>query len=76
MCNHPHIVRLYGSRQDAANQYLLLEYASGGELFDRIGMMSIFDFITKIRNLFSQLLSVTEGSLVHPVLAQMSRMFN
>jgi serine/threonine protein kinase len=37
MCNHQNIIRLYGSRQDADYQYLILEYASGGELFDRIG---------------------------------------
>ena len=37
MCNHPNIIRLYGSRQDDNSVYLLLEYASGGELFDRIG---------------------------------------
>lgn len=36
MLNHERIVKYYGSRKDGKIQYLFLEYASGGELFDRI----------------------------------------
>lgn len=36
MCSHPHIVKLYGSRVHNDMHYLMLEYACGGELFDRI----------------------------------------
>ncbi|XP_067947691.1 serine/threonine-protein kinase Chk1-like [Watersipora subatra] len=36
ICNHDNIIRMYGTREDATSVYMLLEYASGGELFDRI----------------------------------------
>ncbi|XP_050416175.1 serine/threonine-protein kinase Chk1 [Patella vulgata] len=36
MLNHETIIKFYGSRQDENMQYIFLEYASGGELFDRI----------------------------------------
>jgi len=36
MLNHDNIIRFYGSRKDGLTEYLFLEYASGGELFDRI----------------------------------------
>ena len=35
--DHENIIRLYGSRQEGPIEYLFLEYACGGELFDRIG---------------------------------------
>ena len=38
MLNHEKIIKYYGSRKDGKIQYLFLEYASGGELFDRIGL--------------------------------------
>lgn len=34
--NHPNIIKFYGSRQEGDRQYIFLEYAAGGELFDRI----------------------------------------
>ena len=37
MVNHESIIRFYGQRKCNNFQYLFLEYASGGELFDRIG---------------------------------------
>ena len=37
MLQDVHIIRFYGSRTDGDKQYLFLEYASGGELFDKIG---------------------------------------
>jgi serine/threonine protein kinase len=37
MLHDVHIIRFYGSRTDGDKQYLFLEYASGGELFDKIG---------------------------------------
>ncbi|CAH1263829.1 CHEK1 [Branchiostoma lanceolatum] len=36
MMNNSHIIRFYGHRKDGTLNYLFLEYASGGELFDRI----------------------------------------
>lgn len=37
MLSHEHIIKFYGFRKDGHVQYLFLEYACGGELFDRIG---------------------------------------
>ena len=37
MLSHESIVKFYGYRKSGTRQYLFLEYASGGELFDRIG---------------------------------------
>lgn len=34
---HPSIIKFYGQRQCKDYYYIFLEYASGGELFDRIG---------------------------------------
>lgn len=34
---HPHILRFFGQRSQGDIEYIFLEYASGGELFDRIG---------------------------------------
>ncbi|XP_046853378.1 serine/threonine-protein kinase Chk1-like [Xenia sp. Carnegie-2017] len=36
MLQDVHIIRFYGSRTDGDQQFLFLEYASGGELFDKI----------------------------------------
>ncbi|KAJ8315946.1 hypothetical protein KUTeg_005960 [Tegillarca granosa] len=38
MVNHETIIKFYGFRKDGKLQYLFLEYACGGELFDRIGL--------------------------------------
>lgn len=35
---HPYILRYFGTRRQNDIEYIFLEYASGGELFDRIGM--------------------------------------
>ena len=37
MLKHESIIKFYGFRKDDNIQYIFLEYASGGELFDRIG---------------------------------------
>jgi serine/threonine-protein kinase Chk1 len=37
MLTDPHIVRYYGQRREGNVEYIFLEYAAGGELFDRIG---------------------------------------
>lgn len=34
--NHPNIIQFYGNRRDKNTEFMFLEYASGGELFDRI----------------------------------------
>ena len=37
MLRHDHVVRYYGERKVGPFLYIFLEYADGGELFDRIG---------------------------------------
>lgn len=37
MLKDDHIVKFYGQRTCGCVHYLFLEYADGGELFDRIG---------------------------------------
>ena len=37
MLNDPHVIRFYGRRENGDFEFIFLEYASGGELFDRIG---------------------------------------
>ncbi|XP_033758594.1 serine/threonine-protein kinase Chk1-like [Pecten maximus] len=36
MLNHDNVIKFFGFRKNGNMQYLFLEYASGGELFDRI----------------------------------------
>ena len=38
MLRHDNIIRYYGQRMRDNLTYLFLEYADGGELFDRIGL--------------------------------------
>lgn len=35
---HSHILRYFGTRRQNDIEFIFLEYAAGGELFDRIGM--------------------------------------
>jgi len=37
MLKHESVIKFFGFRKDDNVQYIFLEYASGGELFDRIG---------------------------------------
>ena len=37
MLKHSNVVKFFGQRTQGNMHYLLLEYADGGELFDRIG---------------------------------------
>ena len=37
MLRHSNVVKFFGQRTQGNTHYLLLEYADGGELFDRIG---------------------------------------
>lgn len=37
MLSDPHILQFYGNRRQGHIEYIFLEYAAGGELFDRIG---------------------------------------
>lgn len=39
--HHPNIIQLYGKREDGNKVYMFLEYASGGELFNKIGKVSL-----------------------------------
>ena len=34
--DHPHIIKLYETFEDAINIYLVMELCEGGELFDKI----------------------------------------
>lgn len=38
---HSNILRFFGKRSQGTIEYIFLEYAAGGELFDRIGKKSI-----------------------------------
>lgn len=42
MLNDPYIIRYFGQREDNGIGYIFLEYAPGGELFDRIGNINYF----------------------------------
>lgn len=37
LLNDPHIIKYYGQRTEESVGYIFLEYAPGGELFDKIG---------------------------------------
>lgn len=37
MLRHPNIIRFYGKRQELQQEYIFMEYAAGGELFNKIG---------------------------------------
>ena len=39
MMVHENIIKFYGQRKSNNKQYIFLEYARGGELFDRIGTL-------------------------------------
>lgn len=39
MLHDVHVIRFYGQRTEGKKQYLFLECADGGELFDRIGRL-------------------------------------
>lgn len=36
--SHENVIRYFGHRKEDSVEYIFLEYATGGELFDRIGM--------------------------------------
>jgi serine/threonine-protein kinase Chk1 len=37
LLTHPNILKFFGKRTQGTIEYIFLEYAAGGELFDRIG---------------------------------------
>lgn len=41
MLQDTHILRFFGKRSQGHTEYIFLEYAAGGELFDRIGKLQI-----------------------------------
>ena len=45
MLNDLHIIRFYGRRENGNFEFIFLEYAAGGELFDRIGMILIIKYM-------------------------------
>lgn len=36
--DHPNVIKYFGRRQEPTKEYIFLEYASGGELFQLIGI--------------------------------------
>ena len=54
--DHPNILRIYEFYQDDTNYYLITEYCSGGELYDRIIDMKNFSE-AKAAQLMRQILS-------------------
>ncbi|CAK86645.1 unnamed protein product (macronuclear) [Paramecium tetraurelia] len=66
--DHPHIVKLYELYQDEQNYYLITEYLSGGELFDRIKKMSYFSerkAASFMRDILSAVVYCHEQNIVH-----------
>lgn len=55
---HPHILRFFGQRSQGDIEYIFLEYAAGGELFDRIGELIII-IIKEIRFIYIYYLLIT-----------------
>lgn len=59
MLSNPNIIQYFGQRSEKSMEYIFLEYASGGELFDRIepdvGMP-----LRQARRYFKQLISAVE----------------
>lgn len=57
--SNPHIIKYFGQRSEDTHEYIFLEYASGGELFDKIepdyGMP-----VKECRKYFRQLISAVE----------------
>lgn len=45
MLQDTHILRFFGKRSQGHTEYIFLEYAAGGELFDRIGKYYLILFI-------------------------------
>lgn len=45
MLSNPNIIQYFGKRSEPNMEYIFLEYASGGELFDRIGKIYILCII-------------------------------
>jgi serine/threonine-protein kinase Chk1 len=45
MLSNPYIIQYFGQRSESNIEYIFLEYASGGELFDRIGNLYIYIYI-------------------------------
>jgi tRNA A-37 threonylcarbamoyl transferase component Bud32 len=66
--DHPNICKLYDIYQDAHNLYLVIEYCSGGELFDRIQKISTFsekEAAKYIKQVLSALAYLHERDIVH-----------
>mmetsp|Transcript_800 Transcript_800/g.734 ORF Transcript_800/g.734 Transcript_800/m.734 type:complete len:332 (+) Transcript_800:23-1018(+) len=66
--DHPNIAKLYELYQDASNYYLISEFCSGGELFDKI--VSLDNFTERIaadyiRQILSAIVYCHERKIVH-----------
>lgn len=66
--NHPNIVRLFEVIEEGTKLYLVMEYASGGEVFDFLvahGRMKEKDARTKFRQIVSAVQYMHANNIVH-----------
>lgn len=64
MLQDVHVIRFYGQRTEGKKQYLFLECAGGGELFDRIGKF-LHNNNYYFRGFLVLLVNTGEALLVH-----------
>ncbi|CAG5123037.1 unnamed protein product, partial [Candidula unifasciata] len=68
LLRHPHIIRLYQVMQSERMLYLVMEYASGGEIFDHLvahGRMNEREARKKFRQIVSAVAYCHSHSIVH-----------
>lgn len=54
--HHPNLIRLYEVMETYSKLFLVMEYASGGELYNKVTTMGKFEEVVA-RNLFAQICS-------------------
>lgn len=68
MLNHPNIVRLYQVIETDSTLYLIMEYASGGEVFDYLvahGRMKEKEARAKFRQIVSAVQYLHQKNIIH-----------
>ena len=66
--DHPNIIKIFDLYEDSKNYYLITEYCSGGELFDRIQKNAVFterEAARYIKQLLSALTYLHDKNIVH-----------
>ncbi|CBN77875.1 SNF1-related protein kinase [Ectocarpus siliculosus] len=66
MCSHPHIIRLYQVIDTPSDIFVVMEYVSGGELFDHIVSEGRLD-PDEARSIFQQVISGVEYCHFHRI---------